>query len=55
VWVIGLGGLVIVVGGVWLLSVVMAWGVVGSGGVVVISADEAAKVASAYQFFNLIL
>jgi len=55
VLIIGLGGLVIVAGGVWLLSVVVAWGVVGSGGVVVISADEAAKMAGAYQFFNLIL
>jgi len=55
VLVIGLSGLVIVVGGVWLSSVVVAWGVVGSGGGVVISADEATKVAGAYQFFNLIL
>ena len=53
--VVGLGGLVIVVGGGWLSSVVVAWGVVGLGGGVVISADEAAKVTGAYQFFNLIL
>ena len=53
--IIRLGGLAIVVGGAWLSSVVVAWGVVGSGGGVVISADEAAKVAGAYQFFNLIL
>ena len=53
--VVGLGGLVIVVGGGWLSSMVVAWGMVGSGGCVVISADEAAKVAGAYQFFNLIL
>ena len=53
--VIGLGGLVIVVSVTWLSSVVVSWGVVGSRGGVVISADEAAKVAGAYQFFDLIL
>ena len=45
--VIGLGGLVIVVDAAWS-SVVVSWRVVGSGGGVVISADEAAKVAGAY-------
>jgi len=55
VLVIGMGRLVIVVGVAWLSSVVVSWRVVGSGGGVVISADEAAKVAGAYQFFNLIL
>ena len=53
--IIGLGGLAIMVGGAWLSSVVVALGVVGSGGGVVISADEAAKMAGAYQLFNLIL
>ena len=37
-------------------SVVMSWRVAGAGGgVVVIPADEAAKMAGAYQFFDLIL
>ena len=53
--VVGLGGLVTVVGAGWLSSMVVSWGVVGSRGSVVISADEAAKVAGAYQFFDLIL
>jgi len=47
--------LVIVVDVAWYSPVVVAWGVVGSGGGVVLSADEAAKVAGAYQFFDLIL
>jgi len=55
VLIIRLGRLVIVVGGVWLSSVVGLWVLMGSRGGVVISADEAAKVAGAYQFFNLIL
>jgi len=55
VLIVRLGRLVMVVGGVWLSSVVVAWVVMGSGGGVVISADETAKVAGAYQFFNLIL
>jgi len=53
--VIGLGGVVIVVDTAWLSSVVVSWRVVGSGGGVVILADEVAKVAGAYQFFDLIL
>jgi len=53
--VIGLGGVVIVVNAAWLSSVVVSWRVVGSGGGVVIPADEAAKVAGAFQFFDLIL
>ena len=53
--VVRLGGLVIMVDGAWLSSVVVSWRVVGSGGGVVISAYEAAKVAGAYQFFDLIL
>jgi len=54
--VVGLGGVVIVMGVVWLASVVMSWGVVGSGGGgMVIPTDEAAKVASTDQFFYFIL
>ena len=53
--VIGLGGWVIVGCSAWLSSVVVSWGVVGSRGGVVISADEAPEVAGAYQFFDLIL
>ena len=53
--VVGLGG-VILVGVVWLSSVVMPWRVAGSGGRgMVIPTDEAAKVVGAYQFFDLIL
>jgi len=47
--------LVIVVDVAWYSPVVVAWGVMGSGGGVVLSTDEAAKVAGAYQFFDLIL
>ena len=47
--------MVIVVDAAWLSFVVVSWRVVGSGGGVVIPADEAAKVAGAYQFFDLIL
>ena len=44
------------VGTAWLSSVVVSWRVARSGGGgVVIPADEAAKVAGAYQFFDLIL
>ena len=54
--VVGLGGVVIVVGTAWMSSVVVSWRVAGSGGGgVVIPADEAAKMAGAYQFFDLIL
>ena len=53
--VIGLGGWVIVVDAAWLSSVVVSWGVVGPRGGVVISADEAAKVAITDQFFYFIL
>ena len=52
--VVGLGG-VILVGVVWLSSVVMSWRVAGSGEGMVIPTDEAAKVVGAYQFFDLIL
>ena len=47
--------MVIVVDAAWLSSVVVSWRVVGAGVGVVISVDEAAKVAGAYQFFDLIL
>ena len=54
--VVGLDGVAIVMGVVWLASVVMSWGVAGSGGGgMVIPTDEAAKVASTDQFFYIIL
>ena len=54
--VVGLGGVAIVTGVAWLASVVMSWGVAGSGGGgMVIRTDEAAKVASTDQFFYFIL
>ena len=44
------------VGTAWMSSMVVSWRVAGSGGGgVVIPADEAAKMAGAYQFFDLIL
>ena len=54
--VVGLGGVAIVMGVVWLASVVRSRGVAGSrGGGMVIPTDEATKVASTDQFFYFIL
>jgi len=54
--IVGLGGVAIVMGVIWLTSVVRSRGVAGSrGGGVVIPTDEAAKVASTDQFFYFIL
>ena len=54
--VVRLGGVAIVMGVVWLASVVRSRGVAGSGGGgMVIRTDEAAKVASTDQFFYFIL
>ena len=50
-----LGGVAIVMGVAWLVSVVMPWRVAGSGGGMVIPTDEAAKVADTDQFFDFIL
>jgi len=54
--IVGLDGMVVVMGVIWLSSVVRSRGVTGSrGGGMVISTDEAAKVASMDQFFYFIL
>ena len=54
--VVGLGGVAIVMGVIWLASVVMSWRVARSGGGgMVIPTDEAAKVANTDQFFYFIL
>jgi len=53
---VGLGGVAIVMGVIWLTSVVGSWGVAGSGGGgMVVPSDEATKVASTDQFFYFIL
>ena len=52
----GLGGVSVVMGVMWWTSVVVSRGVTGSrGGGMVISTDEATKVASTDQFFYSIL
>ena len=54
--IVGLGGVAVVMGVIWFTFVVRSRGVAGSrGGGMVISTDEAAKVASTDQFFYLIL
>jgi len=54
--IVGLGGVVVVMGVIWWASVVRSRGVTGSrGGGMVVSTDEAAKVASRDQFFYFIL
>jgi len=54
--IVGLGGVVVVMGVIWLTSVIRSRGVTGSrGGGMVISTHEAAKVASTNQFFYFIL
>ena len=53
--IVGLGGVAIVMGVIWLKSVVRSRGVTGSRGGMVIPTDEAAKVACTNQFFYFIL
>jgi len=54
--IVGLGGVAIVMGVIWLTSVVRSRGVAGSrGGGMVIPTDEAAKMACTDQFFYFIL
>jgi len=54
--IVGLGGVVIVMGVIWLKSVVRSQGVAGSrGGGMVIPTNEATKVAGTDQFFYFIL
>ena len=54
--IVGLGGVVVVMGVIWWTFVVRSQGVEGSrGGGMVISTDEAAKVASTDQFFYFVL
>jgi len=54
--IIGLGGVAVVTGVMWWASVVRSRGVTGSrGGGMVVSTDEAAKVANTDQFFYFIL